>query len=405
MSDWRYTVTIGGQPVDNATVPRPLTIRHGRATTATQPDAPTCELTWWGEEFPGQLGDTVAVSLTIVGTGPEWVYDAADNYTWDSPDFVYDNLWAAPAGPRFVGRILQLVAAETHGHVTEWRAVCLGGQADWGHTAVLVSRPPETDIQRVQGIAAAAAAPVTVLGADTVTLAADVVDRTALDGWQQVCASSGGLIWQARDGRMMYGAADHRRTDPVGVLPASEIVDGLDWALDVDSVLNHLTVSWGPEGSQTQNTHTDAASITRWGQRHADVPTLAAAQPDADQLALLILARRSAPYWVMPAVLVDVTAAPRPVQHLIAGLDVGSIILAPIPVAPAPTPATEYGAWLVEGWVEVAADDGHTYLQLYLADAARWAQTRLRTWAEARTYTWAQEKTGSWLDALVMEGT
>lgn len=404
MSGWQYTITVAGHPVNVCDALTPLTITHGRVAAGTQPDAPSCTFDWDADQPPGALGDPIQVSATIVDEGPTWVYDAPDNYTYDSAAFVYDNLWAAPAGPRFTGRIHQLEAVEADGIITGYRVTCVGGQADWGYKHLTATRPQETDVARVQAIAAAAGTTVTVLGSQTIMLSADTQDTTALAWWQDVCASSGGLLWQARDGGIRYGAADHRRTNPLGILPCEDIADGLTWTLDMDAVLNHLTVSWGPEGSQTQNTHRDDPSIARWGERHADVPTVCASQADADQLALLILARRAQPYWIMPGVTVDATAAARPVRQLLARLEVGSIILVPIPTNPGPVPVTSYGSWLVEGWTETADIDGHTYLQLHLTDAARWVTTRLRTWQEAKSATWGQEAAGSWLDALIVEG-
>ena len=402
MSRWEYTITVAGTPVNGCDVLTPLTIRHGRTAAGTQPDTPTCEFDWDADQPPGQLGDPITVTASLADDGPQWVYDAADNYTYDSAAYVWDNAWSVPVGPRFTGRIHQLAAVEAGGVVTGYRVVALGLQTDWGYKHVVTARPQETAIARVQGIAAAAGTTVTILGSDTVTLVADQVDQSALAGWQEVCASSGGLIWQACDGAMRYGAADHRQTNPVGVLPCPDILDGLEWTLDVESVINHVTVRWG---TNSQNTHRSDPSITVWGERHADVPTMAAAQADADQLGLLILARRAQPYWLMPGVLVDATDATRATQLVLAGLEVGSIILAPIPTEPGPVPITDYGSWLVEGWSETADTDGHTYMSLYLTDATRWAETRLRTWAEAKTATWAAEQAGSWLDALIVEGT
>lgn len=403
MSVGAYRLTIAGQEMDIGNVPVPLTITHGRSSAATQPDAPDCQFSWLHIDPPGAIGDTVVVSASLLDSGLTWIYDAPNNYMYDSPDYVWDNAWTLDVGPRFVGRMSGLAAREVDGRIVEWAVRCVGEQGTIARLDVLADRPAETDVARVQAIAAAAGFPITIDGTPGLTLAADTLDRgSALDAIQEICESSGGLVWQDKAGRMHYGTADHRQADPTWTLSAGAIVDGLQWRSDIESLINHITLRWGPEGAQSEHTISEAGSMAMpWGKRHVDVTTLAATQADADQLGALILARRAWPFWLMDTVMADGRHADRPDTITLTHIDVGTIILIPAPTEPDTTPS-EWTAWVVEGWTETATESG-AELQLSVSDAARWGQTRLRTWQEARGYTWAQEAAGTWLDALIWE--
>jgi hypothetical protein len=62
-----------------------------------------------------------------------------------------------------------------------------------------------------------------------------------------VCASTGGLFWQARDGSYWYGTSNHRDKATDWVLPAKAILDGLEWEMSTEQILNHLTVRYPRE--------------------------------------------------------------------------------------------------------------------------------------------------------------
>jgi hypothetical protein len=301
--------------------------------------------------------------------------------------------------PRFTGTITGLAAVEQGGQVTGWDVRATGTQARLGVTPVLLDRPAETDVARVQAIATAAGTPLTVAGTPGVTLAADTIDRDALSALHQVCESSAGMIWQARDGGIWYGAADHRDQPPTSLLPAGAVVDGITWDEDIEGIVNHVTVKWGPENAQQQNTHRDQPSIDRWGMRHADVNTMCADQVNADQLGLLILARRKDPYFRMPGVLLDVDALSVVDFTTATMLEVSTPVLLPVLPTPSPTPAQPTG-WVVEGWVERWTVDGH-WMQLAVSDAARSISSGLRSWADVAGQPWSVWAAGSWLEQLV----
>lgn len=398
------TVKIAGTVADPCKIILPLQITHGRSGVGTQPDAPSASLTWDGADCPWQLGDTFVV----------WAESQYDPATYDSPTVTYDDPGALYDDdgtgllsiPRFVGVIAGLRARSAAGQVFAWELEGIGHLARLGTVNVLAERPQETDTARVQALCAAAGVPVRVVGNPGVQLAADSVDRDLLAALHEIAGSTGGLVWQALDGMLTYGTADHREVnaEPIGVLACEGIDAALVWNSDVESIVNSVTVSWGPEEAPTQVTHSIAESIAEpWGLRHIDVRTLCAAEPDAEQLALLILARRAWPYWAHS----ELVAYPEEVsgfdQRVLMAMDIGTPVLVPIPDDPGPTP-TDFETAVTEGWIETWAAQGHI-LQLALSDQRRWVTTSLRNWGEKRDGgDWAHWAAGTWLDQLVKEG-
>lgn len=216
MSGYPVVVRVAGVTVDPCRVVLPLNVTHGRSTLNQQPDSPTCEFTWYGSTPPGPEGSVLTVHA-LAAIGEE---------------------------ARFVGRITALKAVESEGEVTSYEVTATGAQSMLGRQPVLLDRPQETDVARVQAIAAEAGIPVTVVGAVGPTLAADTIDTDALSALHEVCRSSGGLLWQDRAGVMRYGTMNHRSVLAAEVLPCSAILDGVDWTKDTDLVVNHVTAKW-----------------------------------------------------------------------------------------------------------------------------------------------------------------
>lgn len=397
-------VWIGGQQADPAKVPYPITVTHGRSGVGQQPDPPSAELEWLDPVCPYRLGDRVDILGGIEYTPAR--YDDP-NITYDDPRAVYDS------GPdpdavytaRFVGSIDALEADATLGMVVGWRISAVGLQARAGVTRVqLVNRPAENDVARVRAIAPG----IRVVGAPGITLAAAaLIDTDVLTALNDVAESTGGLVWQTTDGVLTYGTADHRRSSyPLGVLPAGDIDSTLMWAQNTEDIVNDVTVTWGPADARQSETHKDLESQSQaWGVRHVDVASQAAAEPDAEALALLILGRRAFPYWGTPSTLLTAGGLTTAEARLVAALDVSAQVLAPIPATPGPTPVDPVAA-TVEGWVEVWEETEYL-MQLALSDTARWVATGTRTYTEvaARWATYADLAAGgSYLNILIEEG-
>lgn len=401
VTGWPVTITVASIALDPCRVALPVEITHGRSAVGSQPDAPTLSFTWLGSTPPGVIGDPVTLGEQIT-----WLPATYDSETVDYDDSaaVYDDDGTGlQVRTRFVGSIASLTANEADGFPASWQVECVGVQARLGFVPVTSARPQETDIARVQALAAAAGVPVRVLGSDTITLAALSIDGNALEVLHDVCESSAGLLWQSPDGTLTYGTAQHRAlTTPLGLLPCEAIASGLVWAEAVESIVNEVTVKSSAGGSTTQR---DAASIAKpWKLRHTDVDTDCASMSDLQALALVIIARRAWPYWGTPQALVYGHKLDAEGARLVSLLDVSTAVLAPFESAPGAVPSGPTPA-MVEGWVETWDGLRHT-VQVALSDTARWVATRDRTYTEIEalgTYTDLLAQ-GSYIDILVTSG-
>lgn len=394
------TVRAAGAALDPTRIVLPLELTHGRSGIAAQPDAPSCAFTWDGPTFPATLGDPLTVDDDYPPRGAGTWTDP--NTSW--ADMSISWLGGTLTSPRFAGTITGLQAVEELGRVVAWAVRATGVQAALGRIPCRLTRPQETDTARAAAILEAAGVPYRIHGTPSMTLAADSIDRDTLAALHQLAAGTGALVWQARDGTMIYGAADHRAAPPSRVLPASVILDGASWTNDLELVANHVTVSWGPEqGPRQEATYRDDVSIARWGLRHADAATLAADARDAELFALLILGRRGHPYWRQPSALVDHAHATPADTRTLLDLEVSDGVTLPIPSAPGPTPAPAV-EWTVEGWVETWAPGpaGPEHLtQLAISDRRRGTAGLLRPWSAVAAQPWAHWTTGTYLEQLV----
>jgi hypothetical protein len=388
------SVLVAGVAVDPCRVPLPLSITHGRSTVASQPDAPECSWAWEGATPPGVLGDDVLVTIEDAGGAvAAWDEPAV---AWDEPAVAWDGTGAGLV--RFSGTIHRLTAAEDGGQVVGWQVSCIGHQATLAVRPVLLDRPQETDVARVLAIAAAAGVEVTIVGPGGLTLAADAIDTNALNALQQVASMSGGLVWQATDGALMYGTLGHRDAEYAAqVIRCVAIEDGIGWEDDLELVTNHVTLKFGAEGSQTEDTWRDDASITQWGMRHVDFATLAVDRSQAGVLGAAIVARRAQPYWRSPGV---VLIPEEPADDVAVGaLEVSQLVALPIPYAPGPTPA-DVTLWFIEGWVEAWDVDGRT-VQLAASDATRSTTAAVNDWAQVALNSWQVWAPWSWMTQLI----
>lgn len=260
------TVYVNAAPLDSSLVYLPIEVTHGRSTMFAQPDAPAMEFETHGPTQLAHVGDVVELqSGEGQGSYARWGDPAC---LWADGVRAWSGALAAdPVVTRFVGQVTEVTATELDGVVVGYAMRAIGGQARLGRINVLLSRPVETDTARVAAISAAAGVPITVVGDPSLSLAADNIDRDALSAIYEVCESTGALFWQARNGDLMYGTSGHRSGATTDTLPASAILDGLEWTKDVGQIINHLTVTFPrptapPRGSQgfwSWQTSTDMA--------------------------------------------------------------------------------------------------------------------------------------------------
>jgi hypothetical protein len=298
---------------------------------------------------------------------------------------------------RFKGHITRIKAIEIENEVRAWEVEATGNQALLGRVPVDLTRPAESDVARVQAIAAAAGVTLEIIGPPGVTLAADTIFRDALDAIHEVCKSSGGVLWQRRDGTLTYGTMYRADFMPSRIISCQAILDGIEWSRDATKVINHVVVKYGPEGSRQQDTYRDDPSIAEWGYRSVDVDTKCLASADAGFLGLAILARRQKPRWVMPGVVVLRNSATDAQWSQVSTLDFGHTAFLEVEETPTPTPG-ENTPWTVEGWVETWEPEGRR-VQFALSEYRLGEPV---TWNQALAQTWDYWRSNhSWLTAMV----
>lgn len=391
-------IFVNGTEAPQSVIYLPISISHGRSDVTTQPDAPQINMTWLDDASAPQIGDRVHALVDLPGGASQGTYDDPV-VSYDDPRVTYSGDWLSEVD-RFDGYVTDRIVHEQGGQPGEVQVIAVGGHAKLGLRQVSLDRPQEDDIARVRAIADAVGIPLVTLGNPGPPLLAGLVAGTALSAIQQVCASSGGLLWQNTDGVIYYGSGDHRRIgEPLAAIGAHEILDELNWDSKIGDMINRITVSYGqPAGSVTV---TDDISISLYDTREHSASTQLVDQGAADQFAALILARRAFPFAQITDIMLDSSAAPEVMQKAML-LSVSDAILLPIPADPGPTGLL--AEWIVEGWQEEWSEPTLVKVQFAVSDRARFALTMLRFWSHALEQTWQDElDRGTWLDALILQ--
>ena len=398
---WTETTTVQVEDVrlDPCLVGLPLTITHGRASPNNQPDAPVCTFTYLGDE-PPQLGHLVRVQSAYPNRDPGTWLD--ERFTWVDTGTSW--LGSTVESDRFVGRVSQVTAVEELGTVVGWQLVCTGVMAELGHRKTVMSRPRETDVVRVSAILASTGMPYLIRGTDTRELAEDDIDRDTLSALTEICSWTGALLYQRRDGTIIYGTTYHRDEEPSAVLPCEVLGDGIGWVETTDQIINRVVVKFVRPSGEVQQTYNDTASQLVWGLQEVEIGTKLW-ETAADEFGNMILARRAQPKWTLPGTLyTDWTRNTDVQERAMLSVDVSDTVLLPISPVPGDVPAP-VSPWTVEGWIEVIDSTGR-YSQLSVTDISRYSARSLRTWDMMRAESWQHWLDhGSWRDLLVKVGT
>jgi hypothetical protein len=343
----------------------PLTIRHGRASVTEQPDAPDLSMTVIGR-VPWNRTDQVTVSV-----------DGEKRF-----DGFIDSLATDYEGGQFVTKVSAIGWQARAGTILPW----------------MDARPQEDDVARatafLDAYMEAGGSPwyFRIKGAATVQLVPQDVDGrdSVLALMQDVCDSSGALLWQAKDGALVYGTAGHRTLPHGGAgallyIDNCDIADGVAWVKSGATLVNQARIAYGPVvDDRTVYEARDDDSILTEGPKQVRIDSLLAAESDAVILGNIIIFRRSRPYWTLPGAVTVLASRLREGDYRrLLGLDVSDLILVRISRDPeAPENLVE---WVIEGWTEEwdSGDDGleHTML-LTLSDRARFGTSGIRTVAE-----------------------
>lgn len=353
-----------------------VSINHGRDDSGSQPEASSATVdisTTPADPLPLELdvGAVIEVSTTV-GDGA--------------------------SSQRFVGRVTDLALAwDEAGEDTPdsgtGQIVAVGSLGDLGRRVVGdVPWPVELDGARVARVMAAAGITLDPLTSDpgVVQLLARDIDATpALDAARDAAVSAGGLVWQTRGGDLRYADSSHRRGTRVTLtMDACDLLVTPTWRRTIEGLVNEVSVSYGvaPDGGE-QPTFADTAptSVARWGRYGYSAATSLAALADAQAMGRLLLARNSAPVWVMAALPVDVEGLDADRTAALLDLELHSLItLTGLPsLGTAPTTA----ALWVEGWKETLSYGVHD-LDLVVSGYCRTAPPP--RWDDlAPEWTWA----------------
>jgi hypothetical protein len=351
-------VSVAGVEVACDAVLLPLSITHGRSELTSQPDAPSLDLSIKGR-VPWQRNDPITVTVGGV--------------------------------PRFSGFIDSITTDYVGmGFVTAVSGI--GWLAKAGAVRPSIPpRPVEGDAERVTAYLDVfdAASPLwsyRVQGTSTVQLIGQDVDggHTVLDLVHDVCDSTGGILWQARDGAVVYGTANHRTGEKSSLyINECDILDGIEWVKNGAVLVNRVKVKYGGE-PRAEHVDEDAASIAAEGPKEVSVDSLLNEVTDATMLANLVLFRRAKPYWNLPGgILVRTRDMSLGEYRALLELDVSSEVA--VRVNRNPSAPENLVEWIVEGWAEewnAEAGELHHTMQLSLSDRARFGLSGIRTVGE-----------------------
>lgn len=390
-------VYVDGVELPASSIGLPLTIRHGRSGTDTQPDAPEMTFIWAEQTVPLTEGNIVEVFLDLPKSGTHGAWGSPD-IPWGSPGYTWVGATMATS-QRFKGRVTDIRAVESQGIVYEYDIRCTGVLADLGRIPIDIARPAETDVERVQAIGAAAGFTVVVVGGDPVNLTADTIAKDALGALHEVASWTGGLVAQGRDGSIFYGTRSHREGPAQAYIPADAIIDGIEWTSTSRDILNHIVVTFGDP--QTQNTYRDDTSIAKWGFRHVEISTKLLGESEANEFGQTVLARRRDPFWSMPGIIVHSLDCSDAEHYDVNLLAVSMGVILPVQNIPSPIGVADVEVWTVEGWVEQWSDPTDQVLQIAVSDRQRWGAYALNRWSTQATEDWQfWLDNGSWLEQL-----
>jgi hypothetical protein len=381
-------VTVAGAEVPCGIIALPLRITHGRSDFTVQPDPPSLAMVVLGR-VTWQRNDPISVTVGGRVRFAGFIDGLATDYI----------------GTRFITKV-----------------DAVGWLAKAGN--VRPSIPPrevENDVARVQAFAntlleAYPTAQIRIQGTPTVDLIRKDVDggHSVLDLLHETCLSTGGLVWQARDGGLVYGTANHRAGEKSEFLiEECDILDGVQWVKNSSTLVNRVRVNWGPipadDSDRSVHVDADMASVQQEGPKEVTIDSMLNDVTDATLLANLILFRRAKAYWNLPSG-IQIQTREMGVREYLRLLDIDISDEVALKVARQPMPlAASVVEWVVEGWVEewnVDTEGLHHVIQMSLSDRQRFGLTGIRTVGElAAGFTVATAADMTVRDAMFKEIT
>jgi hypothetical protein len=360
-------------------------IRHGRGGPTDQPEASTITMDLSvdtsADTIPPELeiGAGIGVFVTVPAGDSQRFYGRITDigFGWDdqgadTPDALVGQLNAAGVMSDLGRRVV--------------------GDTPW---------PQELDGARINRIFTAAGITMDPARTDPGTVAIlprDVDAQAALGLAQTVAADSLGVVWESRDGVVLYADAEHRRNaSPVLTLDACDILVTPTWTRSTDGLVNRVSIGYGAAGAGQQATYviTNDPSQARYGRYELSRGTQLATEAAAATLAGDLMARNASPVWVFSDLPVDVAGLTAEDTAALLNLDTHSLIVVTgLPVAGS-APTEDY-LW-VEGWGEALAWGVHELTLVVsgycrTAPAPRWDDV-----PPAVTWNTAQGTWDSWV--------
>lgn len=214
-------VTFAG--TDETCLVETATIRHGRDDPTSQPEADAATFTIWGAPPAGvDIGVPVTITAVLGGVSyPRFVGEVTDlSISWDAVDRPVSQIIAVGSLARMGYRIAG---------VDVWPSELDGARAGRAITAAGVPRDDGRTDPGTLRVVARAPDP-----------------QPALQIAQEAAQDGAGILWQSKDGAVLYADADHRRDTPAAVnLDACTIPLDVTWTKSLEGLINDLRVTWG----------------------------------------------------------------------------------------------------------------------------------------------------------------
>jgi len=337
-------VSVGEPAIDVECEVLRANLRHGRDDATTQPVAS-------------------AATLELVGIlPPEAVMGAP---------IILDAELAGIRHRRFTGRISDISIA-WEGEQALATIIAVSDLAITGRRVIGDTPwPAELDGQRVNRVLTLAGFPPDPIRTDpgSLTVLARDVDRQPAIAVAHDAADDGdGIVWQARDGAILYADVQHRRGAAVAAeFMACDIGAGAGWTISLEGVVNDATVRYGAAEPQAEARATTGAAELYAASLSTRIASLADAQKRADAM----VARQAEPAWIFGGLELELAAPWWGLAESAAILELDMHSLVSVTGLPAGSPATSALLW-VEGWAE-RVEPGSWGLSLFTSDYCRTA--------------------------------